>query len=99
MGEGCQRFSEIWRKPRGLFIGYPNKHRIDQMLADARYDDVRCIVVSDGERILDAERRFENWHQPNGTRDARLLCDYVNSSHNVAYLFCGLDFGNQDEIG
>jgi malate dehydrogenase (oxaloacetate-decarboxylating) len=52
VGEGCQRFSEIWRKPRGLFIGYPNKHRIAQMLADARYDDVRCIVVSDGERIL-----------------------------------------------
>jgi malate dehydrogenase (oxaloacetate-decarboxylating) len=52
VGEGCQRFSEIWRKPRGLFIGYPNKHRIDQMLADARYDNVRCIVVSDGERIL-----------------------------------------------
>ena len=52
VGEGCQRFSEIWRKPRGLFISYPNKHRIEQILADARYDDVRCIVVSDGERIL-----------------------------------------------
>jgi malate dehydrogenase (oxaloacetate-decarboxylating) len=52
VGEGCQRFSEIWRKPRGLFISYPNKHRIEQILADPRYDDVRCIVVSDGERIL-----------------------------------------------
>jgi malate dehydrogenase (oxaloacetate-decarboxylating) len=52
VGEGCQRFSEIWRKPRGLFISYPNKLRIDQMLADPRYDDIRCIVVSDGERIL-----------------------------------------------
>jgi len=52
VGEGCQRFSEIWRKPRGLFISYPNRHRIDQILADSRYDDVRCIVVSDGERIL-----------------------------------------------
>ncbi len=52
VGEGCQRFSEIWRKPRGLFISYPNKHRIEQILADSRYDDVRCIVVSDGERIL-----------------------------------------------
>ena len=52
MGEGCQRFSEIWRKPRGLFISYPNKDRIEQILADPRYDDVRCIVVSDGERIL-----------------------------------------------
>ena len=52
VGEGCQRFSEIWRKPRGLFLSYPNKDRIEQILSDARYDDVRCIVVSDGERIL-----------------------------------------------
>jgi malate dehydrogenase (oxaloacetate-decarboxylating) len=52
VGEGCQRFSEIWRRPRGLFISYPNRHRIDQILADPRYDNVRCIVVSDGERIL-----------------------------------------------
>ena len=52
VGEGCQRFSEIWRKPRGLFISYPNRHLIDQMLANPRYDQIRCIVVSDGERIL-----------------------------------------------
>ena len=52
VGEGCQRFSEIWRRPRGLFISYPNRDRIDQILSDKRYDDVRCIVVSDGERIL-----------------------------------------------
>ncbi len=52
VGEGCQRFSEIWRKPRGLFISYPNRHLMDQMLADPRYDEIRCIVVSDGERIL-----------------------------------------------
>jgi malate dehydrogenase (oxaloacetate-decarboxylating) len=52
VGEGCQRFSEIWRKPRGLFISYPNRDRMDQILSASRYDDVRCIVVSDGERIL-----------------------------------------------
>ena len=52
VGEGCQRFSEIWRKPRGLFLSYPNKGRIEQILSHPRYDDIRCIVVSDGERIL-----------------------------------------------
>jgi malate dehydrogenase (oxaloacetate-decarboxylating) len=52
VGEGCQRFSEIWRKPRGLFLSYPNKNRIDQIFASSHYDPVRCIVVSDGERIL-----------------------------------------------
>src|ERR1700729_67451 len=52
VGEGCQRFSEIWRKPRGLFLSYPNKNRIARILDHSRYDDVKCIVVSDGERIL-----------------------------------------------
>src|SRR6201995_5987470 len=52
VGEGCQRFSEIWRKPRGLFLSYPNQHRISRILAHHRYDETRVIVVSDGERIL-----------------------------------------------
>ena len=52
VGEGCQRFSEIWRRPRGLFLCYPNRHRIDEILASPRLDPVRVICVSDGERIL-----------------------------------------------
>ena len=52
VGEGCQRFSEIWRRPRGVFLSYPNQHRIREILADPRFDRVRLIVVSDGERIL-----------------------------------------------
>jgi malate dehydrogenase (oxaloacetate-decarboxylating) len=51
VGEGCQRFSEIWRKPRGLFLSYPDKTASTDSF-QPRYDDVRCIVVSDGERIL-----------------------------------------------
>jgi malate dehydrogenase (oxaloacetate-decarboxylating) len=52
VGEGCQRFSEIWHRPRGVFVSYPNRHRIREMLSDPRFDSVRIIVVSDGERIL-----------------------------------------------
>ena len=52
VGEGCQRFSEVWRRPRGLFLSYANKDRIPQILSNPHYDDVKCIVVSDGERIL-----------------------------------------------
>ncbi|MFZ1087264.1 MAG: NAD-dependent malic enzyme [Terracidiphilus sp.] len=52
VGEGCQRFSEIWRRPRGLFLSFTHRNHIEQILADPRFDDVRCIVVSDGERIL-----------------------------------------------
>lgn len=52
VGAGCERFSEIWRKPRGLFLSYPNRDRIADILADPALDRVKVIVVSDGERIL-----------------------------------------------
>jgi malate dehydrogenase (oxaloacetate-decarboxylating) len=52
VGEGCIRFSDVWSKPRGLFISYPQRHRIEQILSDPRLDGVEVIVVSDGERIL-----------------------------------------------
>ncbi|MFC0204641.1 NAD-dependent malic enzyme [Novosphingobium soli] len=52
VGEGCERFSEIWRRPRGVFLSYPNRHRIADILADPAFDRVKVVVVSDGERIL-----------------------------------------------
>jgi malate dehydrogenase (oxaloacetate-decarboxylating) len=52
VGEGCERFSQIFRRPRGLFLSWPNRHRIREILADPSLDRVKVIVVSDGERIL-----------------------------------------------
>jgi malate dehydrogenase (oxaloacetate-decarboxylating) len=52
VGEGCERFSELWTKPRGLFISWPQRARIEQILVDPRLDAVEVIVASDGERIL-----------------------------------------------
>jgi len=52
VGEGCERFSQIFRRPRGLFLSCPNRARIRAILADPSLDRVKVIVVSDGERIL-----------------------------------------------
>lgn len=52
VGEACERFSERWSKPRGLFVSWPQRDRIEKMLADPRLDRTQVIVVSDGERIL-----------------------------------------------
>jgi len=52
VGEACQRFSEIYRKPRGLFISYPDRDRIGQILDNAATPQAEVIVVTDGERIL-----------------------------------------------
>ncbi len=52
VGEGCQRFSRIWSKPRGLFLSWPQRNRIGDIFAHPRFDQIEAIVVSDGERIL-----------------------------------------------
>lgn len=52
VGQACQQFHRIYRQPRGLFIAYPNKDKIDEMLSNIDLPDVQVIVVSDGERIL-----------------------------------------------
>jgi malate dehydrogenase (oxaloacetate-decarboxylating) len=52
VGAGCQEFSQLFRKPRGLFLSMPHKARLDQILANPRFDQVEVIVVTDGERIL-----------------------------------------------
>jgi malate dehydrogenase (oxaloacetate-decarboxylating) len=52
VGAGCQQFSRLFRKPRGLFLSIPHKDRIDRILTQPRFDKVEAIVVTDGERIL-----------------------------------------------
>ena len=52
VGLACQQFSKIYRRKRGLFISYPDRDRIDDMLQNATKHNVKVIVVTDGERIL-----------------------------------------------
>src|SRR5690606_14960145 len=52
VGLACQQFSKIYRRKRGLFISYPDRARIDDMLQNATKQHVKVIVVTDGERIL-----------------------------------------------
>lgn len=52
VGLGCQRYSHVFRRPRGLFISYPHRNEIDRILDNAPTEDIAVIVVTDGERIL-----------------------------------------------
>jgi malate dehydrogenase (oxaloacetate-decarboxylating) len=49
---GCQQFSHIYRRPRGLFISYPLRDSIPALLRNHPNSQVDVIVVTDGERIL-----------------------------------------------
>jgi malate dehydrogenase (oxaloacetate-decarboxylating) len=52
VGDICQRYSHIFRRPRGLFFSYPQRQEINAILENRPYRQVDVIVVTDGERIL-----------------------------------------------
>lgn len=52
VGEACQNFSALWRRPRGLFLSSNMTGHIAEILADPAYDKIRLIIMTDGERIL-----------------------------------------------
>ena len=52
VGVACQYFSEIYRRPRGLFISYPYRDRIGEILRNRPRREVDAIVVTDGQRVL-----------------------------------------------
>lgn len=52
VGDACEKFSDIYRSSRGLFISYQDRYLIDDILRNATKGKVKVIVVTDGERIL-----------------------------------------------
>jgi malate dehydrogenase (oxaloacetate-decarboxylating) len=55
VGEACQNYSRIYRRPRGLYVSWPQRHELDAVfanVADSIAGGIDVIVVTDGERIL-----------------------------------------------
>jgi malate dehydrogenase (oxaloacetate-decarboxylating) len=52
VGVACERFSEIYRRPRGLFVSYPDRDRLAEVINNRPHRDPDVIVVTDGQRIL-----------------------------------------------
>lgn len=52
VGQACSEFAQIFRKPKGFYITPDDRGAIRHILDNWPEDDVRVIVVTDGERIL-----------------------------------------------
>lgn len=47
-----QAFSHEFRQPRGLYIAYPDRENLNEILDNRTHSEIDLLVVTDGERIL-----------------------------------------------
>ena len=52
VGQACKEFSQIFRQSKGFYVSPGDKGEIRTLLDNWPKDDIRVIVVTDGQRIL-----------------------------------------------
>ena len=95
VGVGCQQYSHIYRRPRGLYIPYPHRDDIDTILRNAPSRFPQVIVVTDGERILGlGDLGVGGMGIPIGKLALYTLCAGINPATTLPIV---LDVGTNNE--
>jgi len=94
VGLACQKFSHIYRRPRGVFISYPEREHMDYILANIDRE-IEVIVVTDGERILGlGDQGAGGMGIPIGKLSLYTLCGGIAPEKTLPIL---LDLGTNNE--
>ncbi|TLU67307.1 NAD-dependent malic enzyme [Thalassotalea litorea] len=95
VGDACERFSDIYRSNRGLFISYAERHQIDDILHNATKQKVKVIVVTDGERILGlGDQGIGGMGIPIGKLSLYTACGGISPAYTLPVM---LDVGTNNE--
>tara|TARA_R110002050_G_scaffold71891_1_gene154607 strand:+ start:38628 stop:40289 length:1662 start_codon:yes stop_codon:yes gene_type:complete len=95
VGDACERFSEIYRRARGLFIAYPDRDHLDEMLANVTKRKVKVIVVTDGSRILGlGDQGIGGMGIPIGKLSLYTACGGISPAYTLPIM---LDVGTNNE--
>ncbi len=52
VGDVSLNYSYLYTDPRGLYLSYPLRDKIEDIVQNLPHDDIDVIVITDGERIL-----------------------------------------------
>ena len=52
VGDVSLHYSYLYTDPRGIYLSYPHKDKIEEIINNISQDEIDVIVVTDGERIF-----------------------------------------------
>ncbi|WP_440874568.1 NAD-dependent malic enzyme [Thalassotalea sp. PLHSN55] len=95
VGDACEKFSDIYRSSRGLFISHTEKDNLDDILRNATKSKVKVIVVTDGERILGlGDQGIGGMGIPIGKLSLYTACGGISPAYTLPVM---LDVGTNNE--
>lgn len=95
VGDACEKFSDIYRSSRGLFISFAERSQMDDILRNATKRNVKVIVVTDGERILGlGDQGIGGMGIPIGKLSLYTACGGISPAYTLPVM---LDVGTNNE--